>query len=371
MTWICDVDSNRVKKALDQANDIYAKRDGVTTYTGIKTTDDFRNVLADPDLDVVWVCTPDHWHALCVTHAARAGKHIYTEKPLARTIEEGRAMVQAVERSGVVAQVGSQQRSDSGFQRAISLARNGTLGKIQSIQVGLPGGAGGSAPWTQQEVPPELNYDMWLGPAPYVPYVSQRVHYEWRWNYDYAGGQVADWINHHYDIAQFAAGVNGQAPIAIRKSWAEMGTNPLFNTANKYFFEAHYTGGEVIQVSSTFRGGVRIEGDKGWVIVDRGGMEYSSPSLQNLVLPSDGFVMPGGKVDHRSNFIESILSRTTPRSPVRDSYYIAMVAHLANASFRANISELLWDPVAEKVTNSTEAQRFLAANYRGPWSLPV
>lgn len=373
MLWLCDVDSNRANDCKNNAEEVYSRKADSGTYKGVKTSGDFREVIADPDVDIVFVCTPDHWHALPVIAAAQAGKHIYTEKPLARTIEEGRAMVNAIKRAGITCQVGAQQRSGGEFQRAIALVRNGMLGKVQQIKVGLPGGGPPGEPVSAapQEVPKELDYDFWLGPAPGVPYIKQRVHYQWRWNFDYAGGQVADWINHHYDIAQIAAGVNGQSPVAIRNASAEFTKSPIYTTATRYTFEVHYAGGEVIEVSSTNPGGITIIGEKGTVSVDRGRINYSTPELKNATLPSNGFVMWGGKNDHQNNFVESIKAHTAPRTPATDAYHTAVVAHLANAAFRAGISELLWDPVKERVTNSADAERFLTANYRGPWTLPA
>jgi predicted dehydrogenase len=376
LTWICDVDAEHTKQNVDKIQDRYAKDSGMSSYKGVKTTDDYRELLADKDLDIVWICTPDHWHALPAILAAQSGKHIYVEKPLARTVAEGRAMVNAVQRSGVVCQVGCQQRSGWEFQRAITLTQNGALGKIKTVRVGLPGGGGdrGIKQIVAEPIPDGFNYQMWLGPTPDVPYMKKRIHWDWRWNYNYGGGQLTDWINHHYDIAQLALGVSEQAPVAIKNAQAEFGDSPLYDTASKYSFEAHYANGQVIEVSSSGcfngRGGVYIEGEKGWIWTDRGRIEYSSPALQNMALASDGYTFLGKSSDHRQNFIDAIMNGTTSRAPIRHAYFTALAAHLANAAFRAGISELKWDPATERVTNSADAERFMAPNYRGPWTLP-
>ncbi|MDR2463720.1 MAG: Gfo/Idh/MocA family oxidoreductase [Verrucomicrobiales bacterium] len=376
ITWICDVDANHRNAALKQAADKYAGRDGASSYNGVKSTDDLREVIADRDVDIIWNCTPDHWHALSAVLAAQAGKHVYTEKPLARTVSEGRAMVSAVRRAGVVCQVGCQQRSSWEFQRAIALARNGALGTIRSVRVGLPGGGGnrGLKKIDARPAPPELNYEMWLGPALALPYMKERVHFDWRWNYCFGGGILTDWINHHYDIAQVALGVNKEAPLTVSGMKAELPDCPVYDTPTHYSFTVHYANGKVIEVSSrgAFNGrpGVYLEGDKGWVWVNRGTIEHSSPALQSLPLPSDGFVMPGKKDSHRQNFINAIFRNLTPRGPVVDAYYTALVGHLANAAFRAGVSEVKWDAEAERVTNAADAERFMSANYRAPWVLP-
>jgi predicted dehydrogenase len=378
------VDPEHVKFNVDKIEQRYGKDRASGVYKGVKTTDDYRELLADRDLDIIWVCTPDHWHALASIGVAQTGRHLYVEKPLARTEAEGRAIVNAVQRAGIVAQVGCQQRSGWEFQRMIALVQNGVLGKIRVAKVGLPGGGGNrSVKVVKEEAVPEgFNWQMWLGPAPDVPYMRMRTHWDWRWNYSYGGGQLTDWINHHYDNAQQALGLSEQAPVAIRNAQAEFEPSPIYDTATSYSFAAHYAGGEVIEVGSrpVFRtetgenqGGVYIEGENGWIWANRGQLESSRPEWKNMALPSDGYLLPGGDVelrDHRRNFIDAIFNRTTPRAPVRQAYYTALVAHLANAAFRAGIGELQWDPVARRVTNSDDANRFMAANYRGPWTLP-
>lgn len=373
LLWICDVDRLALEEAHGNATRRYAEQSASGSYRGIKTTADFREVIADPDVDVIFNCVPDHWHALPLIYAAQAGKDIYSEKPLSRTPPEGRAMVAAVERSGIVCQIGSQQRSSREFQRAIALARNGALGKIRRVQVGLPGYGGVSEKISPagQAVPPTLDYERWVGPAPFLPYVKERLHWNWRWHYAFAGGQLTDWINHHFDVAQLAHGVSDEVPVAIRGASAEFHQNPIYNTAIRFAFEAHYAGGQVIEVSSANRLGVRIEGDDGWVFVDRGTIEHSSNSLRSIPLPAQGFAMDGGKTDHRANFFNCIKTRTTPRSPIQQAHNTAMAAHLANAALRSGHAELRWDNQAGRVIGAPDAEAFLTCNYRAPWALPA
>ncbi len=371
LTWLCDVDRIHLNEAKQRAASAYAAKAGTSSYEGLKTSADFRDVMSDPGVDIIFNCTPDHWHALPLIAAAKAGKDIYSEKPLSRTAAEGEAMVEAVRRAGTVCQIGSQQRSSPEFLRAISLARNGFLGRVQRVQVGLPsmGGMPRPSTTTPQEVPPSLDYERWVGPAPMLPYFSERVHFHWRWRYEFAGGQLTDWINHHYDIAQLALGVSDAFPVAVRQVSGEFHPNPIYNTASRYAFQAEYAGGQVIEVSSDNPMGLRIEGSEGWVFVNRGVIEHSSTALRSVPMPSNGFQIGGGTADHRANFLACVRSRQVPRSPIDQAHKTAMVAHLANAALRSGRSELRYDPERRQVSNAPDAERFLSANYRGPWIL--
>jgi predicted dehydrogenase len=368
---ICDVDANRVKAALDKLQSAYAAQTSAGSYKGCFTTGDFRELIARPDIDAVWISVPDHWHALPLIHAARAGKDIYAEKPLSLTIPEGQAMVRAVEESGVVCQIGSQQRSDSGFQRAVQLTRNGFLGKITGVHVGLPGGGGAhiDAPMPSEQIPEGFDYNRWLGPAPDAPYYKLRCHYEFRWNFDYSGGQLTDWIGHHFDIASWAVDKTHTGPVAIKNAQATFNPNPLYNTATAYSFEAHYADGIVIDISSKNRGGLRIEGEKGWLWVDRGGAEFSNPEWATMPFSTCAFHLD--PVNHTQNFLDCVKSRQTPICPISEALRTVSVAHLGNAAFRTGRSELQWDPDQQVVIGAPDAEAILTRAYRSPWQLPV
>ncbi len=368
---ICDVDASRVQKAKQKLEAVYGAQIASGAYKGCFCTGDFRELIARPDIDAVWISVPDHWHALPVIHAAQAGKDIYAEKPLSLTISEGQAMVRAVQQSGVVCQIGSQQRSGGEFQRAVQLTRNGLLGKITRVQVGLPGGAGANlkAPMLPQQVPEGFDYDMWLGPAPLAPYYKERCHYEFRWSLDYSGGQLTDWIGHHFDIASWALDLTHTGPVAIKNATAKFATGPLYNTASDYSFEAHYANGTVIDVSSKNRNGLRIEGADGWVYVNRGVSEFSSPELAKASFPSNGFRLAA--TNHTKNFFDCVQSRQTPICPIDEALRTVSVAHLANAAFRTGRSELQWDPDKQEVIDAPDAAGLLKRAYRSPWALPA
>ncbi|HKB90011.1 MAG TPA: Gfo/Idh/MocA family oxidoreductase [Opitutaceae bacterium] len=369
---VCDVDGERRDKAKELVEATYASRAPSGSYKGCAALSDFRELLARPDIDAVLIAVPDHWHALPVIYAARAGKDIYAEKPLSLTIPEGQAMVRAVEESGVVCQIGSQQRSSPEFQRCVELARNGFLGKLTRVTVGLPPGAGpvSTEPLSPQAVPPTFDYDMWLGPAQPAPYFKQRCHWDFRWIYDYSGGQLTDWIGHHFDIGVWGAGVSHTGPIAIKNASAEFAKGPLYNTAMRYSFEAHYANGLVVDVSSKNRDGVEFIGTEGSCWAARGKSDFSSPLLRTVPIPSTGWRIPDRTTSHRQNFFDCIVSRQTPRCPIQEAHRVVSVAHLANLAFRTGRSELQWDPDQQKVVNAPEVEQLMTRAYRGPWQLP-
>jgi predicted dehydrogenase len=367
----CDVDEERRTESQKRIAEHYAKKAGMNNACAAYV--DFTDITGRSDIDAVLIATPDHWHAINTVAAARAGKHVYCEKPAATTIPEGRAMANAIQRAGVIGQGGNMQRSGSGFQRAIDIIRSGYLGRIHRVEVGLPGGSGGNADNLKPETPPAgFDYDRWLGPAPFVPYHKMRCHYEWRWSFDYAAGNVGDWICHHFDIAALAMGVSQFQPVALRNVTGQLRTgNPLYNTANAYAFEAVYANGVVIHASSDFPGGARFEGANGWISVNRDGLEYSNEALRNIVVPSQNLTIGRGDREHMQNFISCISTGAKPRAPMDEMHNVTAVAHLANIALRSGRSELRWDPSSERLIDAPDAVPFLSRTYRSPWALPA
>jgi len=206
MVAICDVDRNHRERAKKIVDERYGN-------SHCRTYLDFRELIGRGDLDAVMLAMPDHWHALPAIEAAKAGLDIHGQKPFARSIREGRAICNAVQRYGRVWQTGSQQRSDQKFRRACELVRNGRIGKILKVEVGLPTG-GGTDVKSITKVPEGLDWNFWLGPAPYVPYRGV-VHWNWRWMMDYSGGQLTDWAGHHIDIAHWGMGWDTTGPVEI------------------------------------------------------------------------------------------------------------------------------------------------------------
>ncbi len=209
---VCDVDKVHLKHSVNLVNNHYQNH-------GCKPYHDFRELLARKDIDAVMLATPDHWHELVAVEAARQGKDIYGEKPLAHTIAEQQAIVAAVQANRRIWQTGSWQRSVANFRKAAEIVRNGLIGDVTRVEVGLPGGNNNSGnearSMTPSEPPPELDYDMWIGPSKMMPYIQGRVHRNWRWNYNTGGGQLMDWIGHHCDIAHWGCGFDNSGPSEI------------------------------------------------------------------------------------------------------------------------------------------------------------
>jgi predicted dehydrogenase len=350
----------------------YANKAPTGGYKGCDAHLDFRELLARRDIDAVQIVTPDHWHAIQVVEACKAGKDIYCQKPLAVTIGEGRAMADAVRRHGRILQTGSQQRSDRNFRHACELVRNGRIGKLHTVRCGLPGGHpdfGKTGDRRNPEPVPEgFNYDMWLGPAPLAPYAPARCHVNFRWNLDYSGGQVTDWGGHHPDIAQWGMGTERTGPVAIQNA---RGTFPprseLWNTATEYYFECVYANGVKVIISDKNEMGVTFEGTEGKVFVTRGKYRTEPASLwESQIGPGEIHLYESN--DHFRNFIDCVLSRREPIAPCEVAHRSITLAHLGNIAMQLG-RDLRWDPKHERFVKDDAANGMLHRPYRGPWKL--
>ncbi|GAC1474742.1 MAG: Gfo/Idh/MocA family oxidoreductase [Isosphaeraceae bacterium] len=342
------------------------------TYRGCQALVDFREVLGRQDIDAVEVCTPDHWHAIPVIEACKAKKDIYCQKPLSLTIAEGRAMSYAVSKHGVVFQTGSQQRSDPLFRHACELVRNGRIGTLKTARVGLPEGRKDYAKTGDQKdpkpVPDGFDYDRWLGPAPDAPYAPARCHVNFRWIYDYSGGQVTDWGGHHPDCAQWGMGTEMTGPVEIRNAKGAFPTDKLWNTATEYSFEAVYENGLTMVISSTEKMGVTFVGTEGTIHVDRGKLETDPVSLKDTKIAS-GEVHLYRSDDHFRNFIDCVISRGPTAAPVEVAHRSITICHLGNIAMRLGRERLRWDPRTERILGDAEASAMLNRPYRHPWTL--
>lgn len=364
---VCDVDASRRSDARRTVETKYAVR-------GIAEYNDFRDLLGRTDLDAVSIAVPDHWHALVATAAARAGLDIYGEKPLAYTISEGRAIVDAVDRYGVVWQTGSWQRSVRNFRYACELVRNGRIGKVHTVRVGLPYGYSiadmggfGLAP-----VPEGFDYDMWLGPAPRVPYVPNRCHWNFRWVSDYSGGQLTDWAGHHCDIAQWGMGTELTSPVEIEgAAHFPKAKDGLFDTAISYRFVCTYREGFTMIVADAHQQpkgmGVLFEGSDGWIWVDREGFDASPKSLLTSAIGPNEIHLYRSD-DHHQNFLDCVRSRKETIAPARVAHRSIMVGHLGLIAMKLG-RKIQWDPAAERFVNDPDADRLLARPMRSPWHL--
>src|SRR5947208_7860246 len=239
---VCDVDKTHLQTA--------KKRVEKSNGRPCAAFSDYRKMLEDKTIDAVLIATPDHWHTLPAIHACEAGKDVYCEKPLTLTIGEGQALVKVARRTKRIVQTGSQQRSEAKFLKAAEYVRNGRLGKIKRVLVGLTGVNWTKDPLTQDSAPPpELDYDMWLGPAPQRPYNKQRVHYYFRFFWDYSGGQMTNWGAHHLDITQWALGMDESGPVEIDGK-GEFDPEKRFETPVKFGITYKYANGVVVECQS-------------------------------------------------------------------------------------------------------------------------
>jgi predicted dehydrogenase len=352
----------------------YGKNRPSGSYRGCDALTDFREILGRSEVDAVEICTPDHWHAIMVIEACKARKDIYCQKPLSLTVEEGRAMSYAVSKTHVVFQTGSQQRSDRRFWRACELVRNGRIGELRKVRVGLPGGRNdltkAGARKKPEAVPAGFDYDRWLGPAPLAPYAPARCHVNFRWIYDYSGGQVTDWGGHHPDCAQWGMGTELTGPVEIRAAKGVFPPDELWNTATEYRFEAVYENGLAMLISNKEKMGVTFEGSAGKIYVDRGKFQAEPKSLLESKIEPNGVHLYQSD-DHFRNFIDCVRSRKPTAAPVEVAHRSITICHLGNICMRLGRDNLRWDPRSEQIIGDDEAAKMLSRPYRAPLMLPV
>jgi predicted dehydrogenase len=327
---------------------------------------DYRELLDRKDIDAVVISTPDHWHALNTIHACESGKDVYVEKPLSHTLLEGRFMVNAARRYGRVVQTGTQQRSSWEFWFACMLVRNGLIGKLHTVRVGIGGSP--SCDWTpDSEPPPGLDWDLWLGPAPYKPFNERRFLFSWRWCFDYGGGMITDWGVHHLDIAQWGLGMDESGPTVVEPIMATFPTKGIWDTATS--FEVHYTypNGVKVILADTNKGGVLFEGTDGWVHVNRGFID-AHPKALLRESPETFKIQLYRSTNHHQDWLNSIKERKKPICDIEIGHRSTSVCHLANIAIRLGRT-LRWDVNKEQVIDDEEANRMLLRPYRAPWHL--
>ncbi len=366
----CDVDKKHLASLVNVVNKQYNNKD-------CKAYHDYRELLARKDIDAVMLAVPDHWHELVAVEAAQRGKDIYAEKPLARTIAEQQAIVKAVQRYGCIWQTGSWQRSVANFHKAAEIVRNGLIGQITHVEVGLPGGNNDSGHtgqfMTPGNPPPELDYEMWIGPSKMMPYIRGRIHKNWRWNYNTGGGQLLDWIGHHCDIAHWGLGFDNSGPMEIEGHGEFPPVDAVWNTCTKYRIELKYPENITMTIAGGYkdiRGGTKWIGTEGWVWVNRGAFESSNTDWEDVKqLPE-----PLRKVklmvssNHQRNFLDSVRSRQPAITPVETAHHSAIPGHLGLISMLAG-RKIRWDARAERILDDAAASRLLTRPYRPPWKL--
>jgi myo-inositol 2-dehydrogenase / D-chiro-inositol 1-dehydrogenase len=360
VVMVCDVDSTRLDKAKAIVDEQYLNRD-------CAKTKDFREVIARKDIDAVMISTPDHWHTLISLMALRAGKDVQCEKPTL-TIDEGKLLIETVRKSGRVFQTSTEDRSVPVYHRMAELVRNGRIGKLQKIEVILPQQPDKAGDPTPQPVPPELDYDMWLGPAPFAPYTKDRVHFNFRWIWDYSGGIICDWGAHLFDTAQWANNTERSGPVEIDGK-GDHWEGGLYNTVKNYDVTYRYANGVVMTCtpgnpSIKFIGAEGWVGNRGWL----GKLEASSKGIADSVIGPNELHLYTNPAGEHDDFLKCVKSRQDPYFPVDIGHRVSTVCHLANLSIRLG-RKLKWDPQAERFENDPEANALRARALRSPWKL--
>ena len=365
----CDVDKNHLQSAVDTINRHYKNND-------CKLYHDYREMMARTDIDAVMLAVPDTWHALTATEAAKSKKDIYGEKPLARTIAEQQAIVKAVRQNNRIWQTGSWQRSQAPFRKAAEIVRNGLIGKITRVEVGLPSGHTDFARtgkfMTPSEPPPELDYNFWLGPSKMEPYIKGRVHMNWRWNYNVGGGQLLDWIGHHCDIAHWGLDCDDSGgPSEVEGVGEFPPKDAVWNTCTKYRVTAKYPNDVTMIIAGGYgdiKGGTKWIGTEGWVWVDRGGFDASNVDWFREI-PSDKYKVKLYRSDnHQRNFIDCVKSRKPTITPADTAHHSAIPGHLGLIAMLVG-RKIKWDAEKQLIVGDEEASKLLSRAYRSPWQL--
>ncbi len=358
----CDVDANhrdRAKAVIDKHN----KNSDLRTYP------DYRELLEKEKVDAMLIALPDQWHAVIATAVASKGIDIFGEKPLARTIREGRAIVNAVEKNNIIWQTGSWQRSVAKFHRACELVINKKIGEVKYAEVGLPDAHKliGTPPVMQ--IPEGLDWNFWLGPAPTKPYRGVS-HWDWRWIMDYSGGQLTDWAGHHIDIAHWGLGLDRNGPVEIEGK----GVYPdegIYDVPVEFDFTCKYENGIKIRVANRSRlpydMGTTWYGENGWIHVDRSKLIAENPEVLKETI-GDNEIHLYKSYDHVRNFIECLKSRKETITPAEIAHRSISVGLLGEIAMLTG-QKLSWDPEKEVFNDNNHANRLLSRPMRSPWKL--
>jgi len=360
---VCDVDRARRDSAAARVNKEYGNAD-------CKTYGDFRELNRRTDIDVVFICTPDHWHALIAIDAMRNGKDVYVEKPLTLTIAEGRALVDTARKYNRVSQHGTQHRSMKRFHDVAEFVRNNGLGKLERIDCFIPpNNRHCGATWQPEPVPANLDWEMWLGPAPWRPYNSKGCHYNFRFISESAYGQVTNWGAHYLDIGQWALGMDDSGPVSV-EGHGEFPSSGLFTNCTNVNFTVRYANGVPMHCRTRFEGGgtARFVGERGWLDIARDKMSASDNNLLREMQAPNKKVQLELSNNHHDNFFACVRSRQRPIADVGLGHRTTTVCNLGQIGMVLG-RKLQWDPVNEAFVNDDFANRLRTRAMRSPWSL--
>jgi len=383
---VCDVDSRRAEDAKVLVNNFYSKKTG-TTYDGVTVYGDYRSLLQNKDVDAVVISTPDHWHAIIAIDAVEAGKDVYLQKPASLTIAEGRALSNAVHRSGRIFQIGSQQRSTPQFRYAAELVRNGRVGELKTVYVGLPADPAGDEE-LEMPIPKNLNYDAWIGSTPYKYYTEKRVHPQasydrpgWLRCEQFGAGMITGWGSHHIDSAHWGMDTEYAGPIEVWGT-ATFPTKGLWDVHGEFRTEALYANGVKMIVSTELPNGIKFEGSQGWIFVSRGNeavtgsdpvaklkdpkaLAASDPRITTSVIGPQEIHLYESK-EHHGNWLECVRSRKQPIAPAEIAHRSCSTCLIHQIAMKLK-RKVVWDPQKERFKNDDEANRMLSRPQRWPY----
>jgi myo-inositol 2-dehydrogenase / D-chiro-inositol 1-dehydrogenase len=383
---VCDLDSKRLARAKNRVEKFYAGKTGSETALAVKAYGDYRDLLKDGRVDAVAISTPDHWHSEPVIAAALAGKDIYVQKPLSMTLAEGRQVSDIVRAKKRAFQIGSQQRSTTQFRIACELVRNGRIGKLHTVKIGLPVDPSGDEE-PEMPIPPNLDYAMWLGWTPQVPYTEKRVHPQnsitdrpgWLRIDSYCLGMITGWGSHHVDIGHWGMGTELTGPIEIEGK-AEFPRKGLWNVHGPYHIEAKYANGATMIIDNNFTNGVRFEGSDGWIFVSRGGaqatasdpasafgkaLDASDPKILNSKLGPNELHLHKSD-DHHLDWLTSIQTRQPAVTTPEEAHRSTSACEIGWIAMKLG-RKLRWDPAKEAFLDDDQANAMRSRPQRAPY----
>jgi predicted dehydrogenase len=379
---VCDVDRWRMERAREKVEEAYGEARASGTYRGCHVYEDFRELLARPDIDAVMISTPDHWHAVMAVAAARAGKDVALEKPIALSLREGRAIVTAMAKHRRVFRTDTEVRSNPRFPRLCEIVRNGAIGRVQRVLVSVPKDprpiAGVPPP---MPIPPDLNYELWQGPAPERPYTQQRVHHPrgglaylpgempgWFQITDYNLGVINNWGGHVLDITQWALDTERTGPVEV-EGHGEFPTDTLWDVPQSFDVRFRYANGIEVEYRNEGRATVRVEGTDGWIEntwFKTDGFKASRPELLTWKPGPGELALPS--VNEKDDFLACVRSRRETIIPAEIGHRASSMAQIGYIAARLG-GRFKWDPAAERFPDSDEANKMLERPLRGPWTL--
>jgi myo-inositol 2-dehydrogenase/D-chiro-inositol 1-dehydrogenase len=383
---VCDLDRHRTEETKQLVEEYYTKKTGQANYIDVKMYDDYREMLLNKDIDAVMISTPDFWHAQPAMEAALAGKDIYLQKPTSLTIHEGRQLANVIKKTGRILQVGTQQRSTSQFRIAAELVRNGRIGKLHTVKIGLPGDPSGP-PAPAMPVPKGFNFDMWLGSTPEMAYTEIAVHPQkgydrpgWLRMEQFGAGMITGWGQHHYDSAAWGMDTEYTGPISV-ESVAKFPKSGLWNVHGDFMSKAEYANGITMYTSGGYQNGIRYEGSEGWIFVSRGdyaatpsdptakvrskALDASNPKILESVIGENELHLYNSP-DQHGNWLECIETRKEPISPIEIGHRACTVCLITHVSMKIP-RKLQWDPTKEQFVNDAEANTWLRRAQRAPY----